>query len=86
MAWGLTDLVSAGHSHCRLPFPQSAKSDSAASELRVHRTVDVALAPRPQRVPPSQSLDTVHFARRFQSTPWVTGGTGACWHLFLTAE
>lgn len=34
MAWDPTDLVSAGHSCCRLSFPKSEHPDSRASELR----------------------------------------------------
>lgn len=43
-------------------------------------------APQLQRLPPSQSLGTMYFARRFQSTPWATEAE-ACWLApFPTAE
>lgn len=77
LTWSLLAI-----SRCRLPFPkcenptpQPLNSESTGPWMGLWPR-----APQLQSLPRSQSLGTMHFARRFQSTPWVTGAE-ACWHL-----
>lgn len=67
---------------CRLPSPkcENPTPQHLNSEPTGPWMVLWPRAPTVQWLPPSQSLGTMHFARRFQSTPWVTGAE-ACWHL-----
>lgn len=78
---GSTDLVPAGHVSVQIvPKAENQRLQHLDSEPKGWCLGLQPCTPQRQRLPPSQSPGTMHFAGKFQSISWVTGAE-ACWHL-----